>query len=253
MTHFSKRTRAAILLVAALGAVVLIVAAILLRRAVLRDPRNESFARWWIGSEEERRAMVTTAREPCPDAPFLLPAEGYIGLLYGDARPPYSARHRHQGIDIFSEGPPGLTPVYAAYDGYLTRESGWRSAVIIRHPEDPLLAGRQIWTYYAHMADEEGSSFIVEAFPPGTHEFFVERGTLLGYTGNYSNSPLQRVAVHLHFSIVLDDGSGHYLNELEFVNTVDPSPYLRMAVNYGCAPAAPDCTDNPVCPEAVAP
>ena len=234
-------------------AVLVAVVVMLWRMGILRALRNRAFSQWWVGSEEEREAMITTQREPCPGAPFLLPSEGYIGLLYGDPRPPYSERHRHQGIDIFSRGAPGVTPVYAAYDGYLTRESNWRSAVIIRHPDDPLAPGRPIWTYYAHMADEDGNSFIVAAFPPGTYDVFVERGTLLGYTGNYSNNPFQQVAVHLHFSIVLDDGIGHYLNELEFANTLDPSPYLGMAVNYDCAPDVPECTDMPGCPGSTTP
>jgi murein DD-endopeptidase MepM/ murein hydrolase activator NlpD len=253
MTNFLRRNRNVVLAATALGAAALIIGVILWRREAVRHSRSEAFARWWIGSEEGRAAMVTARREPCPGAPFLLPAEGYIGLLYGDSRPPYSAWHRHQGIDIFSEGAPGVAPVYAAYDGYLTRESNWRSAVIIYHPEDPLSAGCAIWTYYAHMADEEGRSFIVEAFPPGTRGVFVQQGTLLGYTGNYSNEPLRPVAVHLHFSIVLDDGGGHYLNELVFANTLDPSPYLGMAVNVGCAPDIPDCTDHPECSEAITP
>src|SRR5690606_41026605 len=50
----------------------------------------------------------------------------------------------------------------------------------------------------------------------------------LDYNGN---SP-RTVWTHLHFSIVRDDGSGHYTNELEFANTLDPSPYLGMEVHY---------------------
>jgi hypothetical protein len=37
--------------------------------------------------------------------------------------------------------------------------------------------------------------------------------------------------VHLHFSIVLDDGQGSFRNELEFDNTLDPSPYLGLPLN----------------------
>jgi hypothetical protein len=29
----------------------------------------------------------------------------------------------------------------------------------------------------------------------------------------------------------MDDGNGMYLNELAFSNTLDPSPYFRMALN----------------------
>jgi len=35
----------------------------------------------------------------------------------------------------------------------------------------------------------------------------------------------------LHFSIVKDDGTGHFLNELKIENTYDPSPYFGMRLN----------------------
>lgn len=213
----------------------------------LRDPRSGGFLAWQSGNAATRTALVTVQRESCANAPFILPADGYIGLLYGDPRGPYSSAAPHQGIDIFSNADPGLTPVYAAYDGYISREAGWRSTVIQRIPDDPLQPGRQIWLYYTHMADREGNDFIEAAFPPGTSELFVEQGTLLGYTGDYNGDALRSVWVHLHFSIVEDDDSGRYLNELEFTNTLDPSPYLGMALNYACTPVTSGCTPNPVC------
>ena len=117
----------------------------------------------------------------------------------------------------------------------------------MRVPEDPLQPGRQIWLYYTHMADREGNDFIVEAFAPGTRDHFVEQGTLLGYTGDYNGNSARTVWVHLHFSIVEDDGNGGYLNELDFDSTLDPSPYLGMSLHYECAPATTGCTPEPVC------
>lgn len=196
---------------------------------------------WAGGDPATRAALITTQRDACPGAPFVLPADGYIGLIYADPNGPYSAAAPHQGIDIFSNTEPGVTPVYAAYDGYVTREPQWVSTLIQRVPEDPLQPQRQIWLYYTHMADEQGNDFIIDAFPPGTSEFWVEQGTLLGYTGDYNGGALRDVWVHLHFSIVQDDGRGHYTNELEFGNTLDPSPYLGLGVNY----AAPDDSCSP--------
>jgi murein DD-endopeptidase MepM/ murein hydrolase activator NlpD len=216
------------------------------------DPREAAFADWWSGNPQDRQKLITSRSEVCPNAPFLLPAQGYIGLLYGDPRGPYGVDHRHQGIDIFSPTGPNQTPVVAAYDGYLTREQGWHSAVIMRVPDDPLQPGRQIWLYYTHMADPSGLiDYVSPGFPQGTKEVFVRQGSLLGHTGDYSGDPLQPVGVHLHFSIVLDNGLGGYRNELVFDNTVDPSRYLGIAVNYGCAPVVPDCDPNPLCAQAV--
>jgi peptidoglycan LD-endopeptidase LytH len=171
-------------------------------------------------------AMKAGAR--CNLAPFAFPTDGYIGFLWDDS---FHAGHHHQGIDIFGGTEPGITPVYTAYDGYLTRLPDWKSSLIIRVPSDPLQPGRQIWTYYTHMADPQGRSFISDQFPPGTNELFVQAGTLLGKQGNFSGDPNSPVGVHLHFSIVKDDANGRFRNELEIANTLDPSPYFDLPLN----------------------
>jgi murein DD-endopeptidase MepM/ murein hydrolase activator NlpD len=173
-----------------------------------------------------------------------MPTDGLIGFLWDDS---FYPGHRHQGLDIFGPtGPNGLgqTPVVAAYDGYLTRLPEWKSAVILRIPHDPLMPGRQIWLYYAHMADANGTSYIVDAFPPGTAEAFVTAGTLLGHQGNYSADPDNPTGMHLHFSIVEDDGQGGFRNELQIENTLDPSPYLGFDVNGSRAGDAPVVCPN---------
>lgn len=182
----------------------------------------------YLRNPEAHEDWVTEALQRCGDAPFLMPTGGYIGYLWDDS---FRPGHRHSGIDIFGGGEAGEVPVYAAYDGYLTRLSDWKSTVIIRVPSDPLNPGTQIWTYYTHMADKDGVSFIVDVFPPGTSEVFITAGTLLGYQGNYSGTSGNPTGVHLHFSIVRDDGAGGYLNELEIDNTYDPSPYLGLLLN----------------------
>ena len=213
----------------------------------LRDPRSQDISQWLQGERAEREELVTVQRDICPGAPFILPADGYIGLLYADPRGPYSQSSPHQGIDIFSNADPGVVPVYAAYDGYVRREADWKSTLIIRVPDDPLQPGRQVWLYYTHMADEGGNDFILDAFPPGTVEKFVEQGTLLGYTGNFNGNSLRDVWVHLHFSIVKDSGSGIYSNELDFNNTIDPSAYLGIPVNYHCGVENSGCSADPTC------
>lgn len=232
------------MLLLALLALYLVIQAINYGR-LWHDPRRQSFLQWANGAA--RQELITMQRQACPGAPFILPADGFIGLLYEDPRGPYSGRNPHQGIDIFSNADPGVTPVYAAHDGYVTREENWVSSLIMRIPDDPLQPGRTIWLYYTHMADRQGNDFIEETFPPGTRELFVEQGTLLGYTGDYNGSSPRSVWVHLHFSIVRGDGHGRYLNELNFDNTLDPSPYLGMPLNYTCAPAAAACNPNPTC------
>lgn len=195
-----------------------------------RGPDAARMARFlaWRRNPQGYPDWQVSAGARCGDAPFLIPTDGFIGFLWGDS---FGPGRIHQGIDVFAGTSPGATPVLAAHDGYLTRLPEWRSAVIIRIPEDPLQPGRQIWTYYTHMADRHGNSFIAPAFPPGTTDQPVEAGTLLGYQGNYSGRPENPVGLHLHFSIVLDDGEGRFRNELRIENTLDPSPYLGLPLN----------------------
>ena len=213
-------------LITALAAIILIGGYYLVRVA-LRPARYLQFIEWYRNPEKHPEWKVA-AGSVCDDAPFQFPTDGYIGFIWGDS---FRPDHKHQGLDIFSGEESGQTPIYAAYDGYLIRKSDWISSVIIRVPDDPLNPGQQIWTYYTHMADREGNSYISEDFPPGTSEVFVNSGTLLGYMGNYSGKPGNPTGIHLHFSIVKDDGQGEFLNELEIKNTYDPSSYFNMDLN----------------------
>jgi murein DD-endopeptidase MepM/ murein hydrolase activator NlpD len=164
----------------------------------------------------------------CGEAPFAFPTTGAVFGLWDQS---YRFGHHHQGIDIFPNTTPGETAVYAAYPGFLTRLPDWKSTIIVRVPEDPLHPNRQIWVYYTHMADRDGNSFIVEDFPPGSVEVYVEAGTLLGYQGNYSGNNANPTGLHLHVSIVRDDGNGRFMNELDIENTYDPSPYFGLPLN----------------------
>ena len=182
----------------------------------------------WFRDTSSRPELMMSPGTRCGDAPFIFPTNGLIGFIWDDS---FQPGHRHQGIDIFAGTKIGVTPVSAAYAGYLTRKSDWKSSVIIRVPNDPLQPGRQIWVYYTHMADEQGNSFISEKFPPGTSEVFVEAGTPLGFQGDYSGDPNNPVGVHLHVSVVKDDGLGNFTNELKIENTYDPSPYFGLPLN----------------------
>jgi murein DD-endopeptidase MepM/ murein hydrolase activator NlpD len=197
----------------------------------------------WLRDPLAHSGWKVQVGQRCGEAPFVLPTSGFIGFLWDDS---FRLGHRHQGVDIFGGDEQNVTPVVVAYPGYLTRLPDWKSTLIIRVPEDPLQPGRQIWTYYTHMADPQGNSFIVPQYPPGTVEKYVEAGTLLGYQGNYSGNPGNPTGVHLHFSIVLDDGSGRFRNELKIENTLDPSPYLGIQVNANLNRGeVPGCEEGP--------
>ena len=200
-----------------------------------RSPIVMSF----ILNPSEHRDLVIPARTRCNNAPFIFPTTGMAGYLWGDS---FRAGHTHQGVDIFAGTDVGIVHVINAYPGYLTRLPDWKSSVVVRIPDDPLHPGRQIWVYYTHMATAQGESLISSEFPPGTKEKYVEAATFLGYQGNYSGHPNNPVGVHLHISVVQDDGAGHFKNELDINNTYDPSPYLGLRLN-----ASQNPSQIPVC------
>jgi murein DD-endopeptidase MepM/ murein hydrolase activator NlpD len=186
-----------------------------------------AWQRWTLPDEPQE-----LAQQRCPDAPWLLPTSGTLGVLWNDTRvPPYDPDHPHTGLDIFGEGRENTVPVYAVADGLLTRLPGWKSAVAVQH-DDPLRPGEKVWTYYAHMASASGrESYIVEDFPPGSAGVPVKAGQLLGYQGVWSGHPLKPGWMHLHFSVVRAAEDGTFLNETELENTLDPSPYLGIVGN----------------------
>lgn len=186
---------------------------------------NEYIGRF-LRNPDANPDFQTPAFTQCEGAPFIIPSDGFIGLLWNDAAAPYNALRRHTGIDIFGGRSEGTVPIYAAYDGWLTRLDDWFSTVIIRH-DDPLQEGRTIWTYYTHMGRRTGDqSFIVDAYPQGTFNVPIAQGTLIGYQGAYN--PSFPVAIHLHMSIVTSEPDGSFRNEAILENTLDPSPYFGI-------------------------
>lgn len=189
--------------------------------------------RQWLATPQAYPTWSIAGGARCGNALMVLPSTGYVGFGWDDS---FRPGHRHSGLDIFGPDPANnLTPIVAAYDGYLTREADWKSTVIIRHPDFPALpaagiaAGAEIWTYYTHMASRDGTeSYVAPAFPPGTHEQFVKAGTLLGRQGNWGGSPWQLTGRHLHFSVVKPKPTGGYADEREIAHTYDPLPLLGL-------------------------
>ena len=228
----SSRTGLYLLLAALLIGVGLLLTAFALRPSLAVGVDRLARLRAWFANPTANSEWTVLGGKRCtPDAPMLMPTDGYIGFGRGDS---FRPGHRHSGYDIFTpDGAVNTTPVIAAYDGYLTREGDWRSSVIIRHPDfQPVVGGDQIWTYYTHMASADGAqSFIAPQFPPGTHDLFIPAGTLLGYQGNWSGTAGNPTGIHLHFSVVKSTPSGGYKNETDIDNTYDPAPFLGVTRN----------------------
>lgn len=237
MRHRLRHFITATFVLVAIGAVGLFIAF----RWWVGDSNSNDWIGRWLRNPQANAQLESAALTRCGAAPFILPTQGFIGLLWADTARPYTPLRRHTGIDIFGNGAAGTIPIYAVYDGYLSRLDDWVSTVIIRH-DDPLQAGRDIWTYYTHMASLGGESYIVADFPQGTYDHFVEQGTLLGYQGLYS--PGLPIAMHLHFSIVTSAPDGSFRNEAILENTLDPSPYFGLQLNADTQKARPvTCRD----------
>ncbi|MGJ3239781.1 MAG: M23 family metallopeptidase [Anaerolineae bacterium] len=220
-----------------LGAGALVIGLVALAQWLFwRSDSNDSI-RQYLSNPTTNADLNSTALTRCGDAPFIIPSDGFIGLLWRDDAAPYTPLRRHTGIDIFGGRAEGTVAIYAAYDGWLTRLDDWQSTIIIRH-DDPLQEGRTIWTYYTHMASRDGQrSFIVEDYPQGTYAVPITQGTLIGYQGAYS--PGLPVAIHLHMSIVTSNPDGSFRNEALLENTLDPSPYFGIELDVDQADERP--------------
>ena len=136
--------------------------------------------------------------EACPGAPWRLPTHGDLGMWWITYQ-----------LGFMGEGHENTVPVYAVADGLLTRRSDWDGSVAIQH-DDPLRLGERVWSFYGDMAGgEDGGSFVVADFPPGSEGVPVKAGQLLGYQGTWGGVPGRPMWTHLHFAVVpaLEDGS----------------------------------------------
>ena len=93
-------------------------------RSHVFSPRRFERLMTWLRDPSGHADWLMSAGEICNGAPFQMPTDGYIGFLWGDS---FRIGHHHQGIDIFGGEDVGVTPVYAAYPGYLTRQPDWKS------------------------------------------------------------------------------------------------------------------------------
>ncbi len=134
-------------------------------------------------SYDDLLALARERAEAIPQMPAILPVAGTLTSGFGMRRHPILKVYRmHKGVDF---SVPTGTPVYATGDGVVQQagsSSGYGLNVRIRHPK----ADRR--TLYAHL------SRFAEGVRPGAR---VERGQLIGYSGNTGLS----TAPHLHYEI----------------------------------------------------
>ncbi|GEM_PF-2538578 len=167
-------------------------------------------------------AMATAAI--CPDADMYIPTEGTLEVPWGcwhntSQRPcqsyyPGGINHPHQGIDIFGSSSPGVTPVYATFNGIAHREGSAAVYIVFDVPHNGQSA------YMAHMKNQAtGEDY--RAVSDGQR---VSAGsTLIGKQGNYGGD--KAVVPHLHISYVKNNRGWE-----DWSQSLDPTQFLQA--NY---------------------
>jgi len=115
------------------------------------------------------------------------------------------ATHFHAGLDFKTQGETGK-PVFAAASGYVSRikiqSGGYGHSIYITHPDGHTTVYAHLEKYapeideYVLQSQYEKRSFEIELFP-AQEKFVIERGQLIGYSGNTGSSG----GPHLHFEI----------------------------------------------------
>lgn len=153
----------------------------------------------------------------------------YIGSTFGMTR--YDGTVRHQGLDLYA---PEGTPVYAMYDGIISRTKRFVTSQPNRNSKewpaeysgDKQDAGNRFSIecevdgnviYFVHWHMMAGTPMAInprtgKAFKPGDEVF---AGEVVGYTGRTGNA-FDVPYPHLHLSVM--NGSDEYLNPENFIN-----------------------------------
>jgi hypothetical protein len=181
---------------------------------------------WLLGAAQAQSPQYFTDKYSFPlSAPWR-----FTGNM-GEIRP----NHFHGGLDIAGTE---RTPVYAIYDGYVSRAKastyGYGNVLYITHPETGHVS------VYAHLSRFHGAAktyirqkqyeqerFEVELFP-NPDEIPIKKGEIIGYVGNTGGS----FGPHLHFEIRTFNDL--VLNPLRFFPTVfkdsQPPVLTRLAL-----------------------
>ena len=179
---------------------------------------------------------MTAHSDKYPTTDFISPVRHTIKLsgTFGELR----SNHFHAGLDIKSERGVEGDPIYASYDGFVSRikveEYGYGNALYIEHPNG-------YTTVYAHLLNfspeieafvkseqYKQKSFEVNLYPdPG--EFAFNKNQQIGNMGNTGSSG----GAHLHFEIRHTAGQVA-VNPLHFGFPIDDqkTPVLQELLIY---------------------
>lgn len=187
----------------------------LLRRTSQELDRIGRLIKFQNESQEELIPLAAANAEALRQRPAIMPTEGRVTSQFGMRLHPILAyRKHHPGIDITARVG---TPVYATGAGVIVevarKRTGYGTYMVIDHPA----AGYK--TLYAHLSGfandvREGKK--------------VERGDLIGYTGNTGLS----VAPHLHYEV--HNRNDKRLDPLPFIApSMTPQRYQELVADAG--------------------
>ncbi len=139
---------------------------------------------------KDAEAMAYPENLSCPDAPFRLPTQANMGMLWKDSQ-----------VLMLGDGRTGEIPVHAVADGLLYQFPEWDSAVAIQH-QDPRNPERHIWSFYGDMAPAfDSANPYIEPHWINANGLPIKQGELIGYQGRWLD-PSQQTWVHLRFTLL---------------------------------------------------
>lgn len=179
------------------------------------------------------------------DDPLKIPM--ILSGSFGELR----SNHFHSGLDIKTQQKEGI-PIYAPADGVVTRikvaHYGYGKALYISHPNGYSTVYAHLQRYagpiqeYVKASQYARESYEVELFPE-SGKLVVNRGDIIGYTGNSGSSG----GPHLHFEI--RDSNSRPMNPLLFGIEIPDSkkPLVNTVFAYPIGDNAHvDQSQNPV-------
>jgi len=178
--------------------------------------------------------LMANGQNDIPTDYFSNPLE--IPLILSGSFGELRSNHFHSGLDIKTQQKEGV-PVYAPADGYVKRikvaHFGYGKALYLKHPNGYSTVYAHLQNYagdiqkYVKKNQYEKESFEIELFPEST-ELPVNKGDLIGYTGNTGSSG----GPHLHYEI--RDAASRPMNPMLFgVDILDTQkPIIKAVLAY---------------------
>jgi hypothetical protein len=186
---------------------------------------------------KEENAIVYPVNLQCPGAPWKIPSQAEMGIMWENGQ-----------LIMMGRGRSGETPVYAIADGLLYQFEGWKAGVAIQHP-DPLNPGKFIWSFYGDMAPayDESNQYVGTEWQ-AAQGIPVQVGERIGAQGTWWG-PNQQTFAHLRFTLLPAEEDGSFPEAflpIDDFNADFPAAHERERLGLGTIISFSDYVGLPV-------